>query len=53
MPPLARLAQLHEYLPEGSNGRAALADVLALADRFSGWLAQNEFRSDERGHRPS
>lgn len=44
MPPLARLAQLHEHLPESSEGRAALADVLVLADRFSGWLAENEFR---------
>lgn len=44
MPPLARLAQLTPVL--GPDGRAALSHTLLLADRFSGWLADHEVRSE-------
>lgn len=44
LPGLARLAQLHEHL--GDQGNQALAEVLTLADTFSGWLADAEFRDE-------
>lgn len=46
MPPLARLAQLHTVL--GEEASTALAQVLSLADRFSGWLASHEVRTEAR-----
>lgn len=45
MPPLARLAQVHERLTEEPH-RRALADVLLTADWFNGRLGDASFRED-------
>lgn len=49
MPPLARLAQLHQYVnPKGSTADA-LRDVLAIADQFQGWQENKAWRSAIKG----
>lgn len=45
-PALARLAQLSEHVPEGSDAARALAQVLVLADWFVGYLADPGHRDD-------
>ncbi len=45
MPPLARLAQVHEHL-EDERHRRALQDVLLAADWFNGRLGEGRFRED-------
>lgn len=47
MPPLARLAQLHELV--GDEGRTQLRLVLDLADRFAGWLHRDGLREEAKG----
>ena len=47
MPPLARLAQLHESLDE--KGLVHLREVLRIADRFTGALRSRPFREEARG----
>lgn len=42
MPPLARIAQLYEHIP--NDRRDDLADVLRIADEFNARLATEEFR---------
>jgi hypothetical protein len=42
-PPLARLAQLHEYLPTG-DARDALKSILVIADQFVGRFGSRPFR---------
>ncbi|HEV2071906.1 MAG TPA: hypothetical protein VGR26_19155 [Acidimicrobiales bacterium] len=44
IPALGRLAQLGTYT--GAKTSGALREVLALADRFVGWLADEEFRKE-------
>lgn len=46
MPPLARIAQLHEHVP--AERRDDLADVLRVADEFSSKLATEEFRNEAK-----
>lgn len=48
--PLARIAQLSQYLPEGATqARGALADVLQCADWFVGNLGQEAWRKSIQG----
>lgn len=45
MPPLARLAQLHAYLPESSQALEALRALLVIADRVIQYLDDESVRN--------
>lgn len=47
MPPLARLAQLHDVV--GPQGQGYLREILQLADQFAGWLQRDDFRQAAKG----
>lgn len=49
MPPLARLAQLHEYVNPGGSTADALREVLTIANQFQGWQEQKTWRNAIKG----
>jgi hypothetical protein len=46
MPPLARLAQLQEYVAGEHEIMRGLGDIFGMADEFNGRLASEEFRDE-------